>query len=93
MRIDGAGRVHAVASIPVLRPEEQIVEWMRDGWRNQHSLQLIAALCDIFTCDPGDLLTVTAADARHRKTVNAAPPNVVTLDRSARPRRANILDD
>ncbi len=57
------------------------------------SLQLIAAVCDIFSCGPGDLLTVTAADARHKKAVNASPPNVVTLDRTTRPRRANILDE
>lgn len=35
MRIDDAGRVHLVDAIPVLRPEEQIVEMMLDGWRNQ----------------------------------------------------------
>ncbi|WP_440714193.1 helix-turn-helix domain-containing protein [Gordonia sp. FQ] len=57
------------------------------------SLQLIAAVCDIFSCEPGDLLTVTAADVRHKKAVNFSPPNVVSLDRSARPRRANILDE
>lgn len=58
------------------------------------SLILIAALCDIFDCESTDLVTTTATDARARKTGTAAtPPNVVSLDRSVRPRRANILDD
>lgn len=57
------------------------------------SLQVIAALCDIFECTPADLLTTTAADARVRKTGTASAPNVVQLDRTVRPRRANILDE
>src|SRR5215472_18750132 len=43
------------------------------------SLQVVAALCDIFECTPADLLTTTAADVRVRKTGTAAPPNVVSL--------------
>ncbi|WP_248488502.1 helix-turn-helix transcriptional regulator [Tsukamurella sp. PLM1] len=57
------------------------------------SLQVIAALCDIFECTPADLLTTTAADARVRKTGTAAARNVVPLDRTVRPRRANVLDE
>ena len=57
------------------------------------SLLMIAALCDIFECDSTDLFTTTATDVRVRKTGTAAPPNVVSLDRSVRPRRANILDE
>ena len=58
------------------------------------SLQVIAALCDIFECTPADVLTTTAADARTRKTAAAAAaPKVVELSRTARPRRANILDE
>ena len=60
------------------------------------SLQVIAALCDIFNCGPQDLLTVTAADARARKKVAGAvvsSPNVVELNRTIRPRRARIIDD
>ena len=30
------------------------------------SLQVVAALCDIFECTPADLLTTTAADVRAR---------------------------
>ncbi len=57
------------------------------------SLQVIAALCDIFECTPADLLTTTATDTRTRKTGTAAAPNVVPLDRTTRPRRANILHE
>ncbi|MCG2797813.1 MAG: helix-turn-helix transcriptional regulator [Cellulomonas sp.] len=57
------------------------------------SLQLLAALCDAFQCEVGDLVTVTAADARARRKTAAAGENVVTLDRSVRPRRARVLDD
>jgi DNA-binding Xre family transcriptional regulator len=57
------------------------------------SLQVVAALCDIFDCTPADLITTTAADTRARKTAGASQPNVVSLDRTARPRRANILGD
>lgn len=32
------------------------------------SLQFIAAVCDIFDCGPEDLITVTAADARRKRT-------------------------
>lgn len=57
------------------------------------SLQVVAAICDIFGCGPHDLLTVTGTDVRIRKTATATPANVVELDRTARPRRANILDN
>lgn len=57
------------------------------------SLQVIAAICDIFGCGPGDLITVTATETRARKTAGARPPNVVDLNRSVRPRRAKIIDD
>ena len=35
MDVDGAGRLHLVDSIPVLRPDEQVLQKMLDGWRNQ----------------------------------------------------------
>lgn len=57
------------------------------------SLQVIAAICDIFGCGPGDLITVTATEARARKAAAAKLPNVVDLNRSVRPRRAKIIDD
>lgn len=57
------------------------------------ALQLIAAICDIFSCGPEDLITVTAADVKTRRTGTASSPNVVDLNRNARPRRARIIDD
>ena len=57
------------------------------------SLQVFAALCDIFACTPADLLTTTAADVRVRKSGTAASPEVVSLDRSVLPHRANLLDE
>ena len=57
------------------------------------ALQVIAAICDIFSCGPEDLFTVTAADVRARKTGTANSPNVVDLNRTVRPRRARIIDD
>lgn len=59
------------------------------------SLQVVAAICDIFDCGPGDLITVTvtAAAARARKTGTAPAPTVVDLNRSVRPRWARVIDD
>ncbi len=57
------------------------------------ALQVIAAICDIFSCGPEDLITVTAADVRARKTGTANSTNVVDLNRTVRPRRARIIDD
>lgn len=58
------------------------------------SLQLLSALCDILSCGIDDLITVTAADVRRRRTASApSTPNVVELNKSARPRRARVIDD
>lgn len=57
------------------------------------ALQVIAAICDIFSCGPEDLITVTAADVRARKTGSINSPNVVELNRIVRPHRARIIDD
>ncbi|MCU1516649.1 MAG: Cro/Cl family transcriptional regulator [Pseudarthrobacter sp.] len=57
------------------------------------ALQVIAAICDIFSCGPEDLITVTAADVRARRTGTTNSPNVVDLNRTVRPRRARIIDD
>jgi integrase/recombinase XerD len=35
MQIDGSGRVQLVRSILVVRPDEQVLQLMLDGWRNQ----------------------------------------------------------
>lgn len=37
------------------------------------ALQVIAAICDIFSCGPEDLITVTAADIRARKPAPTPP--------------------
>lgn len=59
------------------------------------SLQLLAALCDIFSCGLEDLLTVTATNVRRKKAASStpAPPNVVALNKSVRPRRARVIRD
>ena len=62
------------------------------------SLQLMAALCDIFGCGVEDLVTVTATDARRKKAASSttpAPPspNVVELNKTVRPRRARVIRD
>lgn len=31
MQVDGSGRVHVVQSMPVLRPDEQVLQLMLDG--------------------------------------------------------------
>ncbi len=35
MQIDDSGRVQLVQSTPVLRPDDQVLQMMLDGWRNQ----------------------------------------------------------
>lgn len=55
------------------------------------SLTLVAALCDIFTCGPEDLITVTAADAQRPR--KAASGNVVPMTNAIKPVRARIVRD
>lgn len=55
------------------------------------SLKLVAVICDIFNCDPNDLVTVTATDAQRKKTATAS--NVVDLNKSIRPKRARVVRD
>lgn len=55
------------------------------------SIQFLAAICDIFDCELTDLITYTAATQTKRRAV--AGPNVVDLDKTARPRRARIVPD
>jgi len=42
------------------------------------SLKLVAAICDVFSCGPEDLITVTAADARKKPIAAAARAKVET---------------
>ena len=57
------------------------------------SLKLVAAICDVFSCGPEDLITVTAADARKKPIAAAAGAKVVDIDKSARPKRARVIRD
>ena len=57
------------------------------------SLKLVAAICDVFSCGPEDLITVTAADARKKPIAAAARAKVVDIDKSARPKRARVIRD
>ncbi|WP_128644878.1 helix-turn-helix transcriptional regulator [Rhodococcus sp. BS-15] len=57
------------------------------------SLQMMAALCDIFGCGMEDLVTVTAADERKKRTATSSAPNVVELNKTVRPRRARVIRD
>jgi DNA-binding Xre family transcriptional regulator len=60
------------------------------------SVQLLAALCDIFSCGIEDLITVTATDVRRKKTASStatSSTNVVELNKSVRPRRARVIRD
>nr|WP_257890527.1 helix-turn-helix domain-containing protein [Rhodococcus sp. USK10] len=54
------------------------------GTTRRVSLQMVAALCDIFGCGVDDLVTVTATDTR-RKRAAASTPNVVEMNKAAPP--------
>jgi DNA-binding Xre family transcriptional regulator len=51
------------------------------------NLEVLAALCDILTCSPADLVEVHAA-ARQRQVADAT--NVVDMATTVRPRRARV---
>ncbi|WP_327151536.1 helix-turn-helix domain-containing protein [Nocardia sp. NBC_01329] len=55
------------------------------------SLQMMAALCDIFGCGIEDLVAVTATDVRRRKA--SSETNVVALNKAIRPKRARVISD
>lgn len=55
------------------------------------SLVVLAALCDIFNCEPGDLVEVGIAETATKK--RRAGSNVVDLASTGRPKRARITDD
>ena len=59
------------------------------GTPERLSLQVLAALCDIFGADPGDLIVTEAGNAAARKAASgdAAPPADLS---ELRPRRARI---
>lgn len=81
----------AERGIQLSRPQVYRIVYLRP---ERMSLQLLAALCDIFSCGVEDLLTVTATDVRRKKAASStttAPPNVVELNKSVRPRRARVI--
>jgi DNA-binding Xre family transcriptional regulator len=51
------------------------------------SLQVLAALCDIFNCTPADLITIGAVTARSEEKTKPERPA------ARRPRRARIVED
>ena len=62
------------------------------------SLQLLAALRDIFGCGVEDLVTFSAADVGRRKTAASTAAatrdrNVVEINKSVRPSRARVIRD
>jgi DNA-binding Xre family transcriptional regulator len=56
------------------------------------SLQLIAAVCDIFGCGIEDLVTITATDAAKTRAV-AGAGNVTKMTDAIKPVRAQLTDD
>jgi DNA-binding Xre family transcriptional regulator len=56
------------------------------------SLKVLAALCDIFECEPMDLITTTSA-AVDRRRAAANSPDVVPLTSDRRIKRARIVDE
>lgn len=63
------------------------------GTPERPSLQVLAALCDIFSCTPADLVATTAENAGVRKTANGDLPAPTTAAAKLRPRPALILLD
>jgi len=55
------------------------------------SLVVLSALCDIFNCEPGELVEVSVAEAAPKK--RRAGSNVVDLASTGRPKRARVTDD
>jgi DNA-binding Xre family transcriptional regulator len=53
------------------------------------SMPILAALCDIFTCTPSDLIEITAA-AQQRAATAVGHNNVVDLAATIKPTRARI---
>jgi DNA-binding Xre family transcriptional regulator len=63
------------------------------GTPERLSLQVLAALCDILSCTPADLVTTTAENAGVRKTATGDLPAPPAAAAKLRPRPARILPD
>lgn len=68
MQIDGSGRVQLVPSVPVLRPDEQVLQLMLDGWRNQQLSR--------------NLQFAYSTNGRYRRATAATPPAAEPATRS-----------
>jgi len=47
------------------------------------SMDTLAALCDILSCQPNDLIEITVVNARVRKTADGTAPKAPTVRRTA----------
>lgn len=63
------------------------------SWLERLSLQVMAALCDILSCTPADLVATTAENAGIRKTATGDLPAPSANVAKLRPRAARILPD
>lgn len=86
------GRTPAPVNGALICPASQIYRLVSSK-PERVSLKLVAAICDVFSCGPEDLITVTAADARKKPIAAAAGAKVVDIDKSARPKRAKVIRD
>ena len=57
------------------------------------SLPVLAALCDILACEPGDLIEVFAVATPKTRAVGEDLGEVIDMDRASRPRRARVDPD
>jgi DNA-binding Xre family transcriptional regulator len=78
--------------VPLLRDRDidlsaSQVHRLASGTPERLSLPVLAALCDIFSCTPADLIATRAQDAPTRKT--GTGDEVVNLN-ARRPRRARL---
>lgn len=81
MRIDDSGRVHIVASMPVLRPDEQVLAMMLNGWRNQQLARNLHSPRSVRTPEP-DVLVSSHARTYERATQRTAHAQPDEYDQS-----------
>ena len=95
----GGGRVglYATELVPLLRERgidlsASQVHRLVSGTPERLSLQVLAALCDILSCTPADLVSITAENAGVRRTATGDLPAPLTpTAEKLRPRPARIL--
>ena len=57
------------------------------------SLPVLAALCDILGCNPGDLIVPQVVETKTRRAAGEELGDIVALRRIGRPRRARVDPD